>query len=135
MRKTLIIAALGLGACATPPAMDAALAPLTGQPVQLVIEQLGPPVRTTQAGTDTVYEWSKTKVVAGASSRANLIPPAPSADGSSANGTFSGMAVPYACDVMIIADAEGRIQKSYFGEETGGCRETAGKLRRLALAD
>src|SRR6187455_1258360 len=72
MRLTVIIAALCLGACATTPAMDTALAPLTGQPVQLVLDQLGPPSSSTPAGTDTIYQWYSTKMVHGTpSSRFN----------------------------------------------------------------
>jgi hypothetical protein len=135
MRKSLIIAALGLGACTTTPAMESALAPLAGQPVQLVFEQLGPPASSTQVGADTVYVWNSAKMVRGVSTQANLIPPAPSSDGVPANGTFSGAPVPYTCDLRIVADADGRIEDWQFGEQTGGCRDSARKLRQLALAD
>ena len=135
MRLTVIIAALCLGACATTPAMDTALAPLTGQPVQLVLDQLGPPSSSTPAGTDTIYQWYSTKMVHGTpSSRFNGSASAPSEDAPTP-GQFAGPPVPYTCDVRILADSEGRIKDSQFGEESGGCRESARKLRQLAYSE
>jgi len=135
MRLTVIIAALGLSGCATAPAMDTALAPLTGQPVQLVFDQLGPPSSATPAGTDTIYQWYSTKTVHGTpSSRFLGAASAPSGDAPTP-GLFPGPPVPYTCDVRILADRDGRIKDTQFGEETGGCRESARKLNRLALAD
>ena len=130
MRKTLIIAALGLGACTTTPAMQTALAPLDGQPVQLVFEQLGPPSSAAPYGTGTIYHWRSGKFVHSASTRANLR--APSEGGAPAYG---GMAAPYTCDLRVLADASGTIMNWDFEEQTGGCTEPAGKLRQLALAE
>jgi len=132
MRTTVIViaSALALGACSTTPPMQSALAPLAGQPVQLVINQLGEPTSQTPAGADTLYRWHQAKFVRGVPS-ANSLPA--SAEGSGA--AAAGVAVPYSCDVMVLADSDGRIKDSQFGEETGGCRETAGKLRQLALAN
>jgi hypothetical protein len=135
MRLTSIVAALGLSACASTPTMESALAPLTGQPVQLVVEQLGPPSSYAPAGADTVYEWRRAKTVSGAIARGGTMATAPS-DGAPAYGASgSVVAVPYTCDVWILADAEGLIKDSQFGEQTGGCRESARKLRQLALAE
>jgi hypothetical protein len=136
MRTTVIIvAALGLSACSTTPPMQSALAPLAGQPVQLVFDRLGPPSSATPAGTDTVYRWYSSKPVHGAASRGTLMASAPGSQNGESSGLYPGPAVPYTCDVSIVADSEGRIKDSQFGEQTGGCRETAGKLRQLALAD
>jgi hypothetical protein len=49
-------------------------------------------------------------------------------------GQFAGPPVPYTCDVRILADSQGRIKDSQFGEETGGCRESARKLSQLAYS-
>ena len=70
MRLTVIITALGLGACTTTPAMQTALAPLTGQPVERVVAQLGPPTSATPIGADTVYQWHRARTVHGAPMRA-----------------------------------------------------------------
>ena len=130
MRVFVILAALGLSACATSPGMETALAPLDGQPVQLVFEQLGPPSSATPYGAGTLYHWRSGRFVYSASTRANLR--APSEGGAPAYG---GMAAPYTCDLRVLADASGTITDSNFDEQTGGCRESAGKLRHLALAD
>lgn len=130
MRLTVIFTALGLGACTTTPAMDSALAPLDGQPVQLVLERLGPPSSLTPTGAGAVYEWRSGKYVYGAGTRANLR--APSEGGAPAYG---GMATPYGCDIRILVDAQGTIRDAQFGEQAGGCREPASKLREVALAE
>ena len=137
MRLTLIISALGLGACTTTPAMETALAPLTGQPVQRVFEQLGPPSSYTPVGADIAYEWRSAKTVRGAALRGNTMgAPMAGSDGAPAYAASgSGVAVPYTCDVRIVADAQGRIKDSQFGEQTGGCRESARKLRQLAYSE
>ncbi len=129
MRHTVIIAALVLGACTANPRMETALAPLNGQPVELVLAQLGPPTSVTPNAAGTVYEWRSGRVVHSASTRANLR--APSEGGAPAYG---GMAAPYGCEVRILVDAQGRIADSRFGEQTGGCRESARKLGQLAYA-
>ena len=135
MRMTLIFAALGLSACATAPTMETALAPLTGQPVQLVFDQLGSPSSSTPAGADTVYLWQTAKMVHGGAPRGTLGAAAPPSPDAPSSGTFAGPPVPYTCDLMIVADGEGRIKDSRFGEQTGGCRASARKLSQLALAD
>ena len=136
MRLTVIVAALGLSACATTPAIETALAPLNGQPVQLVFDRLGPPAGYTQVGSDKVYMWNLTSMVPGASFRATTLgAPAAPAEGAASSGTFSGAAVPVECNVQIVADAQGRITDwDYIGGK-GGCREPAKKLSQLALAD
>jgi hypothetical protein len=130
MRLTVIIAALGLGACTTTPAMQAALAPLTGQPVERVVAQLGPPTSATPAGADTVYLWHRAKTVHGGPMRATTT-------GAPAEPTpaYAGPPVPYTCDVRIVADSDGRIKESQFDEQTGGCRESARSLNQLAWAE
>ena len=129
MRLTVIIAALSLGACTTAPAMQTALAPLTGQPVERVIAQLGPPTATTPAGSDTIYQWHRASTVHGGPMRATTTG-APAEPGVA----YAGPPVPYTCDLRIVADSEGRIRHSQFGEQTGGCRESARSLRQLAYA-
>ena len=136
MRKSLIFATAILGACTTTPAMDSALAPLVGQPVQLVFDRLGPPAGHTLAGTDTVYIWNQTSMVPGANLRSNVpmgapIPPA----GETTSGVYSGVAVPVECNVQIVADAQGTIKEWQYIGGKGGCREPARKLRQVALAD
>ncbi|MBO9516537.1 MAG: hypothetical protein J7493_00570 [Porphyrobacter sp.] len=130
MRLTVTLALLSLGACTTNPAMETALAPLSGQPVQLVVAQLGPPTSSMPAGSDTVYEWRSAKFVYSASTRANL---GPASEGGAP--AYGGMAAPYTCDIKVLADAQGRIKDTQFGEQTGGCRESAKKLSQLAYAD
>src|SRR5688500_8248595 len=103
MRLTLIVAALGLSACATTPAMDSTLANLTGQPVQRVFEQLGPPSSSTAAGADTVHRWYSTKMVPAGVQRGYLAPAAPPSPDAPTSGTFPPPPVPYTCDVMIVA--------------------------------
>jgi hypothetical protein len=136
MRKTLIVAALGLGACTTTPAIEGALAPLTGKPVQLVIDRLGPPARHTQVGPDTVYMWNLTSMVPGASFRPQgLGLAAPPAEGAYQSGAYGGAAVPVECNLQIVADAADMIKGwDYIGGK-GGCREPATKLRQIAYAD
>lgn len=130
MRLTLIIAALGLGACTATPAMNTALAPLSGQPVQLAFERLGPPSSATPAGADTVYEWHKAGTVRGIPMRATTTgapaQPAPA---------YAGPPVAYTCDVRIVADGQGRIRHAQFAEQTGGCRESARALSQLAYSE
>ncbi len=135
MRKTLIIAVLGLSACTTTPAMESALAPLAGKPVQLVFDRLGPPSATTQNGADTVYMWNQTSMVPGASLRSpGLGLAVPPAEGAYSSGVYSGAAVPVECNVQVVADAEGRIKDwDYIGGK-GGCREPARKLSQLAYS-
>lgn len=127
MRLTVILAALALGACTTTPAMESALAPLAGRPVQLVFGQLGLPSSSAPVGQDTVYEWHRAKLVHGAVSRATAV-------GAGSQLSFGGSsgAVPYTCHVRILADGEGRIKDWQFGEQTGGCRESARSLSQLA---
>ena len=131
MRTTMIVVAtLGLAACASTPPMESALAPLAGQPVQLVLDQIGPPTSQTLAGADSVYEWRRSKTVTGTTFRAGYIPPGES------SGSFAAMtALPYSCYLRIVADSQGRIKDAQFSEETGGCGESARNLRQLALAD
>ena len=136
MRLTVIVAALGLSACATTPSIESALAPLAGQPVQLVYNQLGEPTSVTQAGADTVYVWHRTSIVPGASLQSTTLgaPVAPSPD-ASGSGIYSGAAVPVECNVQVVADAAGRIKATDYIGGRGGCREPARKLSQLALAD
>lgn len=133
MRLTVILVALSLGACTTTSGMESALAPLTGQPVQLVFDQFGPPTSATPSGAETVYVWSQTSMVPGASLRTGSI------GGDTPNngygGTYSGVAVPVECNVQIVADAEGRITGSDYIGGKGGCREPARKLRQVAFAE
>ena len=134
MRLTVVIAALALGACTTTPAMETALAPLNGQPVQLVFDRLGPPAGYTQMGTDTVYMWNLSSMVPGAS-LANGIPAgSPPSPDAPTSGTYSGAAVAVECNVQIVADAQGRIKDSDYIGGKGGCREPARKLRQLAYS-
>lgn len=135
MRKTLAIAALGLSACATTPAMENALAPLTGQSIETVVAQLGPPSSSGTVGADTVYDWHQGKSVSGAPARGNLIGPVTAGENTMTSGLYAGPPVPYTCDVRIVTDADGRIKDARFSEHTGGCRETARMLRQLALSD
>jgi hypothetical protein len=136
MRLTVIVAALGLTACTTTPAIESALAPLAGQPVQFVVDRLGPPSSYTQAGADTVYMWNESSMVSGASLRSpGLGLAVPPAEGGYSSGVYSGVPVPVPCNVQIVADAEGRIKEWQYIGGTGGCREPARKLRQLALAD
>jgi hypothetical protein len=132
MRLTVIFAALGLTACTTTPAMESALAPLAGQPVQLVFDRLGPPSATTPVGADTVYVWQQSSMVRGASLRTGSIGGDTAANGY--GGTYSGQAVPVECNVQIVADAEGRIKDSDYIGGRGGCREPARKLSQLAYS-
>lgn len=133
MRLTVIVAALGLSACTTTPAMESALAPLVGQPVELVFNRLGPPSSSTQAGADTVYMWNRTSMVPGASLRSGSIGGDTATDGY--GGTYSGVAVPVECNIQIVANGEGRITGWDFIGGTGGCREPANKLRQVAYAE
>ena len=135
MRKTLVIAVFSLGACTTTPAMESALAPLAGQPVEVAIEHLGTPASATAYGAGTIYEWHAAKTVHGTpSSRFLGSASAPSEDAPTP-GLFPGPPVPYTCDVRILAGADGRIKDAQFSEQSGGCRESARKLSQLALAD
>ena len=52
-----------------------ALAPLTGQPVQLVLDELGRPSSCRPAGGETVYEWRRTRLVHGPALRPSGMPP------------------------------------------------------------
>jgi hypothetical protein len=134
MRKAFVIAALSLGACATP-SMESALAPLAGQPVQVAIERLGTPSSALPSGADTVYEWHQARMVRGAPSgtfNGAAAPPSPDAPTS---GLFPGPPVPYTCDVRIVADPDGNIKDAQFSEQSRGCSGTAEKLSRLALAE
>jgi hypothetical protein len=133
MRLTVIIAAMGLSACATTPAMEGALAPLTGQPVQLVFDRLGSPTSVTPSGADTVYVWQRTSMVPGASMRTGSIGGDTPTNGY--GGTYSGVPVPVECNIQIVADAEGRIKDSDYIGARGGCREPAKKLRQLAYSE
>ena len=136
MRLTVIIAALGLSACAGPPPIESALAPLTGRPVQLVVNQLGEPTSVTQAGAETVYIWHRTSMVPGASFRSTTNgAPAPPSPDAPTSGMYSGAAVPVDCNVQVITDGQGRITSSDYIGGKGGCREPARKLRQLALVD
>ena len=134
MRMTLILAALGLGACTTAPAMESALAPLTGQPVQLVFDQLGPPSTSTPAGADTVYDWHRARPVSGTPASGSLVAPVAEGENTMTSGFYPGPPVAYSCDVRIVADGYGRIKDWQFGEQTGGCRESARSLRQVADA-
>jgi hypothetical protein len=135
MQKALVVAALSLGACTTTPSMESALAPLAGQPVAVVFDQLGTPSSSTPYGAGTVYEWHHAKTVHGTpSSRFLGSASAPSEDAPTP-GLFPGPPVPYTCDVRILAGADGRIKDAQFSEQTGGCRDPAKKLNRLVLAD
>ena len=133
MRVTLIIAVLGLSACTTTPVMENALAPLTGQPVQLVVDRLGPPTSSTLYGEDTVHVWQQSSLVPGASLRTGSIGSDSAVNGF--GGTYSGVGVPIECNVQIVADAEGRIKGWDYIGGRGGCREPARKLRQVAYAE
>ena len=135
MRKTVVIAALSLGACATTPAMESALAPLAGQPVQVAIERLGTPSSSRTLAADTVYEWHRAKMVRGTPNGTFLGAASPPSEDAPTSGLFPGPPVPYTCDVRIVTDADGRIKVAQFSEQSGGCRESARKLSQLALAD
>jgi hypothetical protein len=93
--------------------MESVLAPLNGQPVQLVINRLGPPSSYTQEGSDTVYMWNQTSMVPAASLRSPVvgIGRAPAENGYT-SALYSGVAVPVECNVQIVADAQGRIKES-----------------------
>jgi len=134
MRKTIVIAALGLGACATP-SMESALAPLAGQPVQVAIEQLGAPSSTQSLGADTVYEWHQARMKPGAPNGTFLGAASPPSADAPTSGLFSGTPVRSTCAVRVVADVDGRIKDARFSEQSGGCRESARKLSQFAFAD
>ena len=134
MRLFAVVAALGLSACAASPSIQSALTPLTGQPVQIVFDQLGPPTSSTPDGADVVHVWHSTTTVRAVPRGYNGAPSPPSPDAPT-SGTFPGPMVLLTCDVVIVANAEGMIRGSQFGEESGSCRESARKLSQLALVD
>lgn len=134
MRKILVIVTLGVGACATHPSMESALAPLAGQPVQVAIERLGTPSSSRSLGADIVHEWHRSKMVHGTPNGTFNGAPSPPSEDAPTSGLFAGPLVPYTCDVRIVTDADGRIKDARFSEQSGGCRVSTRKLRQLALA-
>lgn len=125
MRLIAIAAALGLGACTTTSELNTALTRLTGEPVQRVFEQLGPPTSSTRAGQDTIYRWHRATTVHGIPLRGTFF-------GAPA---YAGPPVPYTCDIRIVADSQGRIKEWRFDEQSGGCRESARSLTQLAYSE
>lgn len=61
MKKSLLLAALCLGGCATFGDLDKGLASLVGQPAARAIDALGYPSAEQKFGGDTVYVWTASR--------------------------------------------------------------------------
>lgn len=85
-------------------AIDSTIASLVGKPVSAAVQRLGVPVRTSPAGTSTVYVWSESNVF------------------------YPGESKPMQCEIRLMVDASENVMAGEHEGNNFACTQLAKRI-------
>ena len=133
MKKlTVLMLGVVVAGCTTFSDMENGLNYLMGQPVQVAFENLGYPSGSYQIGDDTVYGWGRSFTMNMPTTSTTSVTGTVGTTPYSGYGTTTSYApVNYACNVKIIAGADGVIKNWEYDGNAGGCGAYSARLKNL----